>query len=98
MLCKETGVSSASVPQCHRKPDIAYITPLFVIANTREAVHIVCPRHYHLSILRGDLESKDLAASYDRDVRFPIRRMCDYTQVEYHCNHLRYIVRAWCTK
>ncbi|KAF2709202.1 hypothetical protein K504DRAFT_406116 [Pleomassaria siparia CBS 279.74] len=24
--------------------------------------------------------------------------MCDYTQVHYKCAHLRYIVRAWCTK
>ncbi|KAH8722561.1 hypothetical protein GQ44DRAFT_622284 [Phaeosphaeriaceae sp. PMI808] len=24
--------------------------------------------------------------------------MCDYTQVEYKCHHLRYTVRAWCTK
>ncbi|OAL52336.1 hypothetical protein IQ07DRAFT_585545 [Pyrenochaeta sp. DS3sAY3a] len=24
--------------------------------------------------------------------------MCDYTQVQYKCNHLRYVVRAWCTK
>ncbi|KAF2866915.1 hypothetical protein BDV95DRAFT_504002 [Massariosphaeria phaeospora] len=24
--------------------------------------------------------------------------MCDYTQVHYKCSHLRYIVRAWCTK
>ncbi|KAL2350130.1 hypothetical protein BJ546DRAFT_860929 [Cryomyces antarcticus] len=24
--------------------------------------------------------------------------MCDYTQVEYRCGHLRYIVRAWCVK
>ncbi|KAF2271571.1 uncharacterized protein EI97DRAFT_262644 [Westerdykella ornata] len=24
--------------------------------------------------------------------------MCDYTQVQYKCSHLRYIVRAWCTK
>ncbi|KIN03607.1 hypothetical protein OIDMADRAFT_158299 [Oidiodendron maius Zn] len=23
--------------------------------------------------------------------------MCDYTQVEYECGHLRFIVRAWCT-
>jgi len=23
--------------------------------------------------------------------------MCDYTQVEYSCGHLRYIVKAWCT-
>lgn len=23
--------------------------------------------------------------------------MCDYTQVEYACGHLRYIVKAWCT-
>lgn len=24
--------------------------------------------------------------------------MCDYTQVQYKCNHLRYVVRAWCTR
>ncbi|KAK7183642.1 uncharacterized protein CC84DRAFT_1078660 [Paraphaeosphaeria sporulosa] len=24
--------------------------------------------------------------------------MCDYTQVHYKCSHLRYTVRAWCTK
>ncbi|KAF2245160.1 hypothetical protein BU26DRAFT_433968 [Trematosphaeria pertusa] len=24
--------------------------------------------------------------------------MCDYTQVHYKCTHLRYTVRAWCTK
>ncbi|KAF2628694.1 hypothetical protein BU25DRAFT_338994 [Macroventuria anomochaeta] len=24
--------------------------------------------------------------------------MCDYTQVQYKCNHVRYVVRAWCTK
>ena len=24
--------------------------------------------------------------------------MCDYTQVEYACGHLRYTVRAWCVK
>ncbi|EON66801.1 hypothetical protein W97_06203 [Coniosporium apollinis CBS 100218] len=24
--------------------------------------------------------------------------MCDYTQVEYSCGHLRYTVRAWCVK
>lgn len=24
--------------------------------------------------------------------------MCDYTQVEYACGHLRYTVKAWCTK
>lgn len=24
--------------------------------------------------------------------------MCDYTQVHYKCSHLRYIVRAWCTR
>ncbi|KAF2259122.1 hypothetical protein CC78DRAFT_476263 [Lojkania enalia] len=24
--------------------------------------------------------------------------MCDYTQVHYKCTHLRYIVKAWCTK
>lgn len=24
--------------------------------------------------------------------------MCDYTQVEYKCGHLRYTVKAWCTK
>jgi hypothetical protein len=24
--------------------------------------------------------------------------MCDYTQVQYKCSHLRYTVRAWCTK
>ncbi|KAH7383312.1 hypothetical protein BKA66DRAFT_93621 [Pyrenochaeta sp. MPI-SDFR-AT-0127] len=24
--------------------------------------------------------------------------MCDYTQVQYKCSHLRYVVRAWCTK
>ena len=22
--------------------------------------------------------------------------MCDYTQVEYRCRHLRFVVRAWC--
>lgn len=22
--------------------------------------------------------------------------MCDYTQVEYACGHLRFTVRAWC--
>ncbi|KAH6638509.1 hypothetical protein C7974DRAFT_391710 [Boeremia exigua] len=22
--------------------------------------------------------------------------MCDFTQLEYRCSHLRYIVRAWC--
>jgi hypothetical protein len=26
------------------------------------------------------------------------RMMCDYTQVQYKCSHLRYVVRAWCTK
>lgn len=25
-------------------------------------------------------------------------KMCDYTQVEYSCGHLRYTVRAWCVK
>ncbi|KAF2806149.1 uncharacterized protein BDZ99DRAFT_394432, partial [Mytilinidion resinicola] len=24
--------------------------------------------------------------------------ICDYTQVHYRCFHLRYTVRAWCTK
>ncbi|PVI04169.1 hypothetical protein DM02DRAFT_519378 [Periconia macrospinosa] len=24
--------------------------------------------------------------------------MCDYTKVQFKCSHLRYIVRAWCTK
>ncbi|RMZ67642.1 hypothetical protein GMOD_00001598 [Pyrenophora seminiperda CCB06] len=24
--------------------------------------------------------------------------MCDYTQVQYKCTHVRYVVRAWCTK
>jgi hypothetical protein len=24
--------------------------------------------------------------------------MCDYTQVEYSCGHLRYTVKAWCVK
>jgi hypothetical protein len=24
--------------------------------------------------------------------------MCDYTQVEYKCGHLRYTVKSWCTK
>jgi hypothetical protein len=24
--------------------------------------------------------------------------MCDYTQVEYACGHLRYTVKAWCVK
>ncbi|KAF1834366.1 hypothetical protein BDW02DRAFT_498509 [Decorospora gaudefroyi] len=24
--------------------------------------------------------------------------MCDYTQVQYKCNHFRYVVKAWCTK
>ncbi|KAF2654924.1 hypothetical protein K491DRAFT_693347 [Lophiostoma macrostomum CBS 122681] len=24
--------------------------------------------------------------------------MCDYTQVQYKCSHLRYTVRSWCTK
>ncbi|KAF2400953.1 hypothetical protein EJ06DRAFT_476391 [Trichodelitschia bisporula] len=24
--------------------------------------------------------------------------MCDYTQVEYACGHLRYTVKAWCTR
>ncbi|KAK7518669.1 uncharacterized protein IWZ02DRAFT_376382 [Phyllosticta citriasiana] len=24
--------------------------------------------------------------------------MCDYTQVNYKCSHLRFTVRAWCTK
>ncbi|KAF2213859.1 hypothetical protein CERZMDRAFT_95889 [Cercospora zeae-maydis SCOH1-5] len=24
--------------------------------------------------------------------------MCDYTKVEYACNHLRYTVRYWCRK
>ncbi|TVY42536.1 hypothetical protein LSUB1_G003631, partial [Lachnellula subtilissima] len=23
--------------------------------------------------------------------------MCNYTQVEYRCGHVRYTVRAWCT-
>jgi hypothetical protein len=23
--------------------------------------------------------------------------MCDYTQVEFRCGHVRYTVRAWCT-
>jgi hypothetical protein len=27
-----------------------------------------------------------------------LRIMCDYTQVQYKCSHLRYVVRAWCTK
>jgi hypothetical protein len=22
--------------------------------------------------------------------------MCDYTEVEYKCGHVRYLVRAWC--
>jgi hypothetical protein len=28
-------------------------------------------------------------------ISFP---MCDYTQVEYACGHLRYTVKAWCVK
>ncbi|KAF2179140.1 hypothetical protein K469DRAFT_513870, partial [Zopfia rhizophila CBS 207.26] len=24
--------------------------------------------------------------------------MCDYTEAHYKCSHLRYMVRAWCTK
>ncbi|KAH6881473.1 hypothetical protein BKA58DRAFT_371629 [Alternaria rosae] len=24
--------------------------------------------------------------------------MCDYTQVQYKCTHVRYVVKAWCTK
>ncbi|KAF1343668.1 hypothetical protein BDV97DRAFT_305684 [Delphinella strobiligena] len=24
--------------------------------------------------------------------------MCDYTQVEFRCGHIRYTVRAWCVK
>ncbi|WPH00361.1 Hypothetical protein R9X50_00318800 [Acrodontium crateriforme] len=24
--------------------------------------------------------------------------MCEYSQVEYACGHLRFIVRCWCTK
>ncbi|EMC98501.1 hypothetical protein BAUCODRAFT_67388 [Baudoinia panamericana UAMH 10762] len=24
--------------------------------------------------------------------------MCDYTQVEYKCGHLRFTVRAWCVR
>ncbi|KAH8690395.1 hypothetical protein GQ44DRAFT_636909 [Phaeosphaeriaceae sp. PMI808] len=24
--------------------------------------------------------------------------MCDYTQIQYKCSHLRYVVKAWCTK
>ncbi|KAF2228806.1 hypothetical protein EV356DRAFT_457005 [Viridothelium virens] len=24
--------------------------------------------------------------------------MCDYTQVEYQCGHIRYVVKAWCIK
>ena len=24
--------------------------------------------------------------------------MCDYTQVEYRCGHLRYTVKSWCTR
>jgi hypothetical protein len=27
-----------------------------------------------------------------------IGEMCDYTQVQYTCSHLRYVVRAWCTR
>ncbi|PMD61272.1 uncharacterized protein K444DRAFT_525885, partial [Hyaloscypha bicolor E] len=23
--------------------------------------------------------------------------ICDYTQVEFYCDHIRYTVRAWCT-
>ncbi|OAL42561.1 hypothetical protein IQ07DRAFT_525870 [Pyrenochaeta sp. DS3sAY3a] len=24
--------------------------------------------------------------------------MCDYTSIEFKCNHLRHTVRAWCTR
>ena len=24
--------------------------------------------------------------------------MCDYTQVNYHCGHKRFVVKAWCTR
>lgn len=24
--------------------------------------------------------------------------MCDYTQVNYQCGHVRYIVKAWCVR
>jgi hypothetical protein len=30
------------------------------------------------------------------DLRHSPSAMCDYTQVEYECGHLRFIVRAWC--
>jgi len=29
-------------------------------------------------------------------LRLPASSMCDYTQVEYACGHLRFTVRAWC--
>jgi len=33
-----------------------------------------------------------------RDSAAPTQRMCDYTQVEYKCGHVRYIVKAWCER
>lgn len=39
----------------------------------------------------------DLPSLVQAKTPSPKVNMCDYTQVEFRCGHVRYTVRAWCT-
>ena len=55
------------------------------------------PPNVTLSDLSSFSASSFVATLITTDACCPLG-LCDYTQVHYKCSHLRYTVRAWCTK
>ncbi|KAG9666518.1 hypothetical protein KCV03_g10405, partial [Aureobasidium melanogenum] len=53
--------------------------------------HLVHPEHTVKPI-----PTRDTWSNHESTAHSSI--MCDYTKVQYRCDHLRYTVRAWCVR
>jgi hypothetical protein len=70
--------------------------PLSSISWLRSAARLHDNQHHAPTVFHALM----LALTYtnSRTKHGIIYAMCDYTQVQYKCSHLRYVGRAWCTK
>jgi hypothetical protein len=81
-----------------RGPRLTRMRPLETSsANFLKEFLFSVPLLIALSIICPSVVSTTLFGCDSRSLRHPFT-MCDYTQVEYSCGHLRYTVKAWCIK
>lgn len=101
LLYPSVNVPFRPVARCGTLPSSAVVWSLvlFALLIARYSLTKLLKRLRPRTLLRprNDIPSfKSYEIHLSTSLRTLPRKMCDYTQVEYACGHLRYTVRAWC--